>query len=82
MNLPDINLTDLTDCNVFMQFLIKKKNLNLHENVNPELQKNVEAWHNVIAYSVIGLKYNHVLKLIDGLKLDWNKAIHKILSFA
>jgi hypothetical protein len=36
----------------------------------PRTSNNVEAWHNAITYSVIGLKHNHILKLIDGLKLE------------
>jgi hypothetical protein len=30
----------------------------------------MEGWHNAITYSVLGLKQHHILKLIDGLKLE------------
>ena len=36
----------------------------------PRTLNNVEGWHSAITYSVLGLKQTHILKPIDGLKLE------------
>ncbi len=45
----------------------------------PRTSNNIEGWHNGINYSVLHTgKYNHILKIIDGLKLEQQHTEHLI----
>lgn len=45
----------------------------------PRTSNNVEGWHNGVTYSIItGQKFNHILIIIDGLKLEQQNTEHVI----